>query len=301
VDRDAVIIEVGLNEAATRAQNPHVPFSPEECAADAIRCAEEGAAIVHWHARDPVTGDQRLDDTELYSAALGPMRDAGVLAYPTYPIDVDSVDERLGHCFALHERHDMELGPADLGSVNVVIWDETVRDFPFVGAGTEVVANPLSFTLEALARYDALGMTPTLGVFDIGGTRTMVMLAQADKLREPIMLKIFLAGAWAVGPFPTEDALDFHLRQIPEDLDVEWVVVPYAIDDAARVERLWFHALARGGGVRVGVGDNPSADPTASNADLVERVAAFADAAGRPVASADDVRRRLGLGLAARS
>lgn len=293
--RDAVIVEVGLNEAATRAQNPHVPISPDECAADAVRCADAGAAIVHWHARDPDTGEQRLADAELYGRALGPMRDAGLLAYPSYPIDVDSVDDRLGHCFALHERHGLELGPADLGSVSVVIWDEASRTFPLVGAGPGVVTNPLAFTLEALERYAALGMPPTLGVFDVGGTRTMVMLAQAGHLREPILLKIFLAGAWAVGPFPTEEALDFHLRQIPDDLDVEWLVVPYALADAALVERLWRHALARGGGIRVGVGDNPSADPTASNAMLVERAVACAADAGRPIASTDDVRDRFGI------
>lgn len=295
MDRDAVIIEVGLNEAASRAQNAHVPYSPDECATDAARCADAGAAIVHWHARDPETGEQRLADAELYGAALGPMRNAGLLAYPSYPIDVDSVDDRLGHCFALHEHHGLELGPADLGSVSVVVWDEANHTFPVVGAGSGVVTNPLAFTLEALERYAALGMPPTLGVFDVGGTRTMVMLAQAGHLQEPILLKIFLAGAWAVGPFPSEEALDFHLHQIPDDLDVEWLVVPYALGDAALVERLWRHALARGGSIRVGIGDNPSADPAASNATLVQRAAECVADAGRPLASADDVRARFGI------
>lgn len=299
MDRDGVILEVGLNEASSRAQNSHVPYSPEECAADAVRCADAGAAVIHWHARDPVTGDQRFSDVDLYGAALGPMHDAGLLAYPTYPIDVDTVDARLGHCFALRERHGMELGPVDLSSVNVVIWDDKTRTFPFVPGGSGVVANPLAFVLEALERFDAAGLIPTLGAFDVGGTRTMVMLAEAGKLREPILLKIFLAGAWAVGPLPSEEALDLHVQQIPEGLDVEWIAVPYALDDMALVERLWLHALERGGGVRVGVGDNPSADPTASNARLVERAAAVAARVGRPVATPDDVRRRLGLEAAA--
>src|SRR5437867_13344702 len=85
--------------------------------------------------------------------------------------------------------------------------------------------------------------------------------------------EIFLSGAWAVGPFPTEEALDFHLQQIPPDLDVEWVLVPYALDDPALVERLCRHALARGGGIRLGIGDDPAAFPESTNAALVERAA----------------------------
>ena len=298
MERDAAIIEVGLNEAATRAENPHVPYAPEECGEDARRCAEAGAAVVHWHARDPVTGAQRLDDVALYGAALDGMRPSGVLAYPSYPPWPVSPTDRLGHVWALRERHGLELAPLDLGSVGIVVWEERTQRF---GPGLDllrdhgVVTNPLPFLLDAVERSYALGMVPTVAAFDVGFTRTMVLLARADKLRPPIFLKIFLSGAWAVGPFPTEEALDFHLRQIPPDLDVEWVLVPYALDDPALVERLCRHALARGGGIRVGIGDSPAAAPEATNAVLVERAARWAAEAGRPLASPADVRRRLGL------
>jgi uncharacterized protein (DUF849 family) len=296
MDRDAVVIEVGLNEAAMRSQNPHVPYSPQECAADAAQCAAAGASVVHWHARDPVSGEQRPGDAKLYGEALDRVRAADLLGYPTYPIDVDSLDGRLGHCWELRERHGLELVPVDIGSVTIVSWDG--RGF---GPGLErpgplgVVANSLSFTLGALDRTYALGMAPSLGAFDVGFTRTMVLLAQAGKLRPPVFLKIFLSGAWAVGPFPTEDALDFHLRQIPADLDVEWLLVPYALDDRRLIERLCRHALELGGGIRVGIGDNPAAEADATNAALVERAARWAEEAGRPLATPNDVRRRLGL------
>src|SRR2546429_9649605 len=87
MDRDAVIIEVALNEAAGRVPNPHVPYGPQECADDALRCNDAGAAAVHWHARDPVTGDQRLGDTALYSEALDQIASRGMLGHPRYPID----------------------------------------------------------------------------------------------------------------------------------------------------------------------------------------------------------------------
>jgi 3-keto-5-aminohexanoate cleavage enzyme len=298
MDRDAVVIEVGLNEAAMRVQNPHVPYTPQECGEDGARCAAAGASVIHWHARDPDTGLQRLGDTDLYAPALVAMRAAGVLAYPTYPIDVDTVDERLGHCWALRDRYGLEMTPVDIGSVTIVTWDRHQQNF---GPGLErlremgVVANSLLFTLDALDRTYALGMVPSLGAFDVGFTRTMVLLTEAGKLRPPVFHKIFVSGAWAVGPFPSEQAIDFHLAQLPGDLEVEWVVVPYALDDPALVERLCRHALERGGGIRVGIGDNPAAFPDATNASLVEHAVKWAADAGRPVAEPDDVRRRLGL------
>jgi 3-keto-5-aminohexanoate cleavage enzyme len=293
MQRDAVIIEVGLNEAVMRDQAVNVAYSPAECAADATACADAGAAIVHWHARDPVTGASRLADTTSYAEALASMPTDRLLAYPTYPIDVETLDERLGHCFELVRRQGMELVPVDVASVNTVIWDATTHSFPFPSIDPAVVSNPLSFTLAALERITELGVWPTFGTFDVGGTRLLALLAEAGILREPVVVKLFLSDAWAVGPFPTTEAIDFHLAQLPPTLDVEWLVVPYTISDPQRVERLGRHAIERGGGVRVGIGDNPAADPDATNAQWVERAARWADEAGRPIASADDVRRRL--------
>ena len=298
VERDAVILEVGLNEATTRRQNPYVPYSPHECADDALRCDAAGATVIHWHARDPFTGEQRLADARLYGEALERMCTADLLAYPSYPIEPTSVEERLGHCWTLHERYGLELAPVDMGSVNVIrLGRASARNFLAADLPLEhaVVANPLPFTLAALEHIYALGMAPSLGSFDVGITRTVGLVAAAGKLHSPVYLKIFLSGAWAVGPVPCEEALDFHLRQLPTDLDVEWVVVPYSLSDPRLVERLCRHALDLGGGIRVGIGDNPSAYPTATNAQLVEQAVHWVEQSGRPLASPTDVRCRLGL------
>ena len=51
---DAVIIEVAINGATTKARNPHVPISEDEIVADAQACFDAGAAIVHHH----IAGDR---------------------------------------------------------------------------------------------------------------------------------------------------------------------------------------------------------------------------------------------------
>lgn len=43
-----------INEYMMREEgNPHVRYTPEEIAADAVACREAGASIVHFHARQP--------------------------------------------------------------------------------------------------------------------------------------------------------------------------------------------------------------------------------------------------------
>jgi 3-keto-5-aminohexanoate cleavage enzyme len=293
---DAVVIEVGLNEGVTPATQRHVPQRPSECAADARRCADAGAAIVHWHAVDP-SGTQRLADAELYGAALDEMAGC-VLAYPSYPIDVpDEVDARLGHCLTLRAHHGLELGPLDVSTVNLVLWDPATTTLAPLErlAGSEVIRNSLPFAAAALARYYEVGLVPTVAAFEVGSTRTIAALVQAGLLREPVLAKLFLWGSPAIGPEPSVEALELHLRQLPEDLDVEWLVVPYGCSDPVQVEELARAALERGGGVRIGIGDSPAAFTDLPNAALVERAAGWAADAGRPVASVDQVRERFGM------
>jgi uncharacterized protein (DUF849 family) len=296
MQHDAAIIEVGLNEAVTPRAHPHVPQTPAACAADARRCVSSGAAVVHWHAVDHES-NQRLGDTTLYGEALDAMGDA-VIAYPSYPIDVpDTVDERLGHCLALRRHHGLELGPIDVSSVNIVVADPSGRAIaPLEAApGFEVIRNSLPFVVAALARYRAEGLVPTLGSFDPGSTRLVGALARSGLLDEPVLLKIFLWESPLIGPIPSVEALDLHLRQLPPELDVEWLVVASGFADPARVERLVRAALERGGGVRVGIGDNAGAYPELTNAQVVEVATGWVGESGRPVASVDDVRARFGL------
>ena len=296
VKHDAVVIEVGLNETVTPAMQPHVPQRPSECAADARRCGDAGAAIVHWHAID-ASGQPRLADTALYGAALDEI--AGhVLAYPSYPVDVpDTVDARLGHCLALRAQHGLELGPIDVSTVNLVVWNPATASVAPLEPldGYEVIRNSLPFVAAALTRYDEVGLVPTAAAFDVGSARTIALLLRAGLLRAPALVKIFLWGRPAIGPEPSVEALDLHLRQLPADVEVEWLVVPYGIADPQQVEDIARAALERGGGVRLGLGDCPAAFPDIPNAALVERAARWAAEAGRPLASVDDVRERLGI------
>ena len=299
---DAVIIEVGLNEGAGRGVNPNVPITPAECAADALRCRDAGASTIHWHARDPATEQQCLGDADLYAEALTAMQAGGLLGYPSYPVDPEiAVGNRLDHVWELRARGLLELAPIDVGSVSTIAWNRQLNDFvglEWLRTQSGVVDNPLTFVIDSVERANSFGMPCSFGAFDVGCTRVVAMLAASGRIQGPVLHKVFLSESWAVGPMPSEAALDLHLEQLPDDLDVEWFAVPYSHSDPAVIERLSRAALERGGHVRIGIGDSPAANPLATNAELVEQVVEWAQDAGRPVASTVDVRARLGLAVA---
>ncbi len=287
MQNDAVIIEAAINEGALRHDNPYVPYSPHECARDAIAVVAAGATFAHWHARNETTGEGLGADVAAYAAAWDEMCAAKIIAYPTYPNSPPlDVSARLAHCLALARDHQLEMVPLDLGTVHQVQWDGA----QLIGGGT--LANPLPFLTEAAARYRELGVIVNLASFDLGSTRLAVRLAQTRVLTPPLLLKIYLSDSWMVGPDPSEAGLDLHLSQIPPDLDVEWILVPFRFRERATFERLCRYAIDRGGGFRIGIGDNAPLFGARTNVELAGEALEWARASGRPVASGHDIRRR---------
>ena len=71
---DKLIITAALTGAApTKEQNPAVPYSPLEIAAEALRSWRAGAAIVHIHVRDPQSGKPAFEK-ELFAEAVERIR-----------------------------------------------------------------------------------------------------------------------------------------------------------------------------------------------------------------------------------
>jgi uncharacterized protein (DUF849 family) len=289
-DSGKAIIEVGLNEFTTKAQNAHVPYGPDEVAADAIACADAGAAVVHFHARAD-DGTQDWSGAERYQRALD-LIGAGsdVVAYPSYFRDHSHIWELAAHApggpgsvLASYDVPQEVVGPR--------LWNEQVRQFedpPFDTVGGDAPRDPL-------AEMRRLGVRPTVNVFDVGEARWLTLAIRAGMFPGPVYVKLFLCDQLVNGPFPDANGVDAYLTQLPSELDLECTIVPYTMMDAERAETLLRAALLRRLHIRVGVGDNPYAYPSARNAELVARAVELVQEAGFEPASPADVRGRLGL------
>ncbi|MDD5206633.1 MAG: 3-keto-5-aminohexanoate cleavage protein, partial [Desulfobacterales bacterium] len=58
----------------TRDASPFIPISPEELVQSAVECWNAGAAAVHIHVRDPVTG-LGTQDVEIFRRVVEPLRE----------------------------------------------------------------------------------------------------------------------------------------------------------------------------------------------------------------------------------
>ncbi len=119
-----VMIESAVNGILMRDRNPHVPYSPAEIAADAVAACRAGAALVHYHVRDPDTGEW-VEDLGYYAEVIRRIRaECNPLIWPTYPPG-DDPKQRVAHFFGLARDPATrpDLGAADPGSVNQVSYD----------------------------------------------------------------------------------------------------------------------------------------------------------------------------------
>lgn len=291
VDDGRIAIEVGLNESTAHAQNPYVPYGPEEVAADAIACAQAGAAIGHFHSRLD-DGTQAWSDAELYRRGMElTAKLSDIVLYPSYLGD---------HSHIWDLCNDPPVGaPLPMASFDVaqeitspMMWDDATGTFgepPFEVVGDARRPDAL------VDRFRALGLCVTVGAFDVGQLRWAVLAIRSGFIPTPCHLKIFLFDQLVTGPFADETGLDAYLSQIPPGLDMELTVVPYTMTAPERNEALLRAAIARGCNIRVGVGDNPGAYPTSRNAELVARAVELVQEAGYTPASPAEIRARLHL------
>lgn len=287
---DKLIIEAAINEAVTKDQNPSVPYGPEEIAAEAVACARAGASIVHFHARDPETGEQRWTDAALYAEAMRLVqRECDAILYPTYSARLP-VTQRYSHVEALARETSVrfEMATIDLGAVNMASYDSIQRR-----TGQEYVYNNLhSDVIHFLELAKKLNITYNLGIREPGHLRHALAYEQMELTRRPMVLKFFFTDYHPYGLPPSVRGLQAYLDMLPPDIPKLWFIQSYG-SSHTMMEAL---AISMGGHVRTGAGDNPRLGGKAlTSAQQVERFATIAKRMGREVASPAEARKMMGL------
>ena len=285
---EPVIIEAAINGATTKEQNPHVPVTPEEIAADSLRCIEAGAAIIHNHI-------DRYRTTEAEAAARylegwRPVLEArpDALVYPTVHFGTTIGYE---HLIPLAASGLLRVGIVDPGSVNLGSTDE--EGLP---SGGFVYANSFDAVRRAfeICRDHRLG--PSLAIYEPGFLRATLAWWRAGRLPAGTMVKLYFSTERGLfgAPFglpPTRTALEAYLELLAPT-PLPWAVSVVGGDvtksDVASA------ALERGGHLHLGL-EFYGGEGQPSNTELVEGAVALCRAAGRPVATPSQAAEILGL------
>ena len=289
----AVVIEAALNGGRDRAENEAVPYTAAELAAEARRCADEGAALFHVHARAD-DGGWTVDPAR-YAEVIRQLREAvphGLVSITSIRPEAVSVEEILDLLAAL--AGDPTTKP-DLVSVNlghIVTWELVTSGS--VRRRTTHYPNAYEDITRLLAACAAHGIGPELGVMDLGFVSNAVALRDDGMLPErPWFLVELDSPAYGSGvqvapsTVANYDALFSPLRQ--HIAEARWAAHGQGIAGYAVIER----ALAADAHVRVGFEDAiqlPDGHLARSNAELVRWAVAAAQAAGRTPAIVEEAR-----------
>ncbi|GIW41734.1 MAG: 3-keto-5-aminohexanoate cleavage protein [Candidatus Binatia bacterium] len=292
-----LVVEVALNGVTSKEQNPWVPRTPEEIAADALACVERGASIVHSHA-DLVSGDPGKV-AERYLEAWGPVleRYPEVICYPTVSLG-GRAEERFGHIPILAERGAARMGVFDPGSVNLGDLGEDGLPGGSVDFVYRNTFADIRYAAELCRRY-RLG--PSVSIFEPGFLRVTLAYHRAGHLPPGAFVKLYFGGDYGFFPGtrgsvpfglpPTARALDAYLEML-SGTGLPWAVAVVGGD--VLESGLAARAIELGGHVRVGLEDY-GGSRCPRNHELVEEVVRLAEGAGRPVATPKEAAGLLGL------
>lgn len=289
-----VIIEAAINGMTTRERNPNVPCTPAEIAADAIRCIDAGATIIHAHNHDiTLTGKEAAQP---YLEAFAPVMEARpqTLWYPTSNSSREA-ETKLEHVALIAERIPVHFGVLDPGSTNLGSPD--ADGLPVGG----VYANSYDDIRRTFEILDGWRLGPALAIYEPGFLRTVLAYHAAGRLPAGSMVKLYFGDEWGMsargrgvtfGLAPTRHALLAYLDLL-EGTGLPWSVSVWGGDlMSTPIARL---ALERGGHLHVGLEEHFSPEFKPTNVELVEQAVALAEECGRPIASRDDVVRLLSL------
>jgi uncharacterized protein (DUF849 family) len=268
------IISVAITGSVPRKRdNPALPVTITEQVESTHAAYEAGAALVHVHVRN--ADESPSSDSEKFAAFQEGIR--------RHCPDIIVQFSTGGRGRALEQRGSMlhlrpDMASLATGSVN----------FP-----TIVYENPPDFIAALATTMRDLSIKPEIEVFDLAMLyNTAELVAQGLIVPPPHVQFVF--GVKNALP-ARRDILEFEVAKLRE-------LLPGATWTAAGIGRHqcevagW--ALEMGGHCRTGLEDNIRLDRTTlapSNAALVAKVVSLAAAHDRPVATARQARRMLGL------
>ena len=284
----------------TPSMSPHLPITPKEIADAAVAAAEEGAAIVHLHARDPVDGHPTQDPK--YFREFAPdiaRRSDVVINFTTGGASTMSIEERLQPALQLKP----EVASLNMGSMNFGLFPMLARfpdlkhawERPYLeGSVDRVFKNTFKDIEHILTSCEANATRFEIECYDIGHLYTAKHFFDRGVVKAPLFIQSVFGILGGIGPHP-DDVM--HMKRTADRLfgdQYRWSVL------GAGRNQLPIAAMsaAMGGNVRVGLEDSLWLGPgkfAESNAAQVRAVRSIIEGLGLEVATPDEARAILQL------
>jgi uncharacterized protein (DUF849 family) len=269
----AVLTAALTGPIASKADNPALPTSPEEIAAEALAASEAGASVVHVHLRDEA-GEPTAD--------LGVAERVVGLIEERCPALIQlSTGVGLGVPYEERARL-IEARPA-MATLNVCTM--TFGDSEF--------RNPPDGVRRLASRMRELGVKPELELYDHGHVEMALALHAEGLLVEPLQFSLVLGVRGGMRAAP--ESIVEVVRRLPEGS--VWQVIGIGRANLTMTAI----GLAMGGNARTGMEDTlmvRRGEPASGNGQLVSRLAEVANALERPPAGIEETAERLGLARA---
>jgi uncharacterized protein (DUF849 family) len=301
VESRKVIITCAVTGAIhTPSMSPYLPVTPEQISEAAIGAAKAGAAIVHLHARDPVTGkpDQGPEAFARFLPVIK-QRSECIVNITTGGAPWMTVEERVRPAATFKP----EVASLNMGSMNFGLFPMLNRykefkydwERPALEASRDLIFRNTFKDIEYVLRTCAGNETRfEFECYDTGHLYNLAHFLDRGLVRPPLFVQTVFGILGGTGTHP-DDVMNMK-RTADRVLGdtYRWSVL-----GAGRSQMpIAAMAAAMGGNVRVGLEDSLWIGPgtlAESNAAQVRQVRKIIEGLGLGIASPDDARQILGL------
>lgn len=239
--QDKIVITAAIAGGVPRKEhNPNVPYTAQEFIEEAKRCRDAGAAVVHIHARHPLTGAPSCELEHIASIVEGIRNKTDLLINLTTG----------GRNFNSEERSrsikyfDPDMASLNPGTMNFCFYDYKKEEFSVDGT----YLNPFSQTIEYAKIMQEKKIKPECECFDVGHITNTSWLIRKSLLDMPAHFS-FVLGVIGGISFNLENLLAMR-RNIPPNSTWQPIGIGPACFAAAMAGAL------EGGHIRVGLEDN---------------------------------------------
>lgn len=297
-----VVITCAVTGAAhTPTMSPYLPITPEQIAEQAIGAAEAGAAIVHFHARNPQDG-RPTPDPDVYAPAIDRVRrESNVIVNITTSGGPKATpDDRIAAAL----RFKPELASLNMGSLSPYgrqrirdkfeHWQHGWERELFAAAPSRVYPNTEEIITRTIMEVGAGGTRFECECYDVGHLYNVAYFADIGLLTPPFIIQTVFGFSGGIG---LEADNMTHMRTVADRLfgsDYHWSVLA----PGKHQFRLCTMGATMGSNVRVGMEDNLYIEKgklARSNAEQVARMRDILTLLSFDIATPDEAREMLGL------